>query len=236
MKGEKLLNLFFGIFALVGIILLISAAIVFIFNKKYISGAEEINGVIETIETYRSSGDRNHRVYVSYVYNGQEYNNVRISFYSSGMYEGKDISLYCDPENPGKVVVKGADIFAVVLLLVMGIIFTCSGIIPMAVFFRRKANQNKVRTSGRVLYAAIDEIGYNKNFTVNGRHPYIIYSSYKDEYRDIVYRFKSGNLWTNPEPVLAVGSMIKVYVEEGNYKNYYVDAESMIQGKIVDYT
>ena len=33
-----------------------------------------------------------------------------------------------------------------------------------------------------------------------------------------------------------VGSVIKVYVEENNYKNYYVDAESMIQDKIVNYT
>ena len=54
--------------------------------------------------------------------------------------------------------------------------------------------------------------------------------------REITYRFKNENLWVNPEPELTVGSMVRVYVEEGNYKNYYVDAERMIQGKIVDYT
>lgn len=237
MKSGKLLNLFFGIFAVVGVILLISAVLTYISNRKFISEAEEISGVIETIEEYRDSdGDINHRVYVSYTYGGIQYDKVRINLYVSNMYVGKEIALYCDPKNPGRVVAKGTDIIASVIFAGMGIIFICLGIVPICMSARRKATKKKLRSNGRSIYATIDEIRYNKNYTFNGRHPYIIYCSYRDDYRDIEYRFKSENLWVNPEPALTVGSMIKVYVEENNYKNYYVDAESMIQGRIVDYT
>lgn len=237
MRNDKLIKVINGIFAVIGIILLISSVIVFIYNQRFISEAEEISGIVERIEAYRNSdGDINHRVYVSYAYGGKQYDNVRVNFYSSNMYEGKEITLYCDPENPGKVIVKGSDLFAVIILAAMGIIFTCIGVIPILVSIRRKAEKNKIRNTGRALYATIDEITYNKSYTVNGRHPYVIFCNYRDDYKDIVYRFKSENLWVNPEPVLTVGSTVKVYVDENNYKKYYVDAESMIQGRIVDYT
>lgn len=237
MKSEKILKLIFVFFAVVGIILLIIAVLVFISNNKFASQADEIEGVIETIETYRgSNGDIDHKVYVSYTYNGKEYNNVRIRFYSSNMYEGKDIVLYCDPKNPERVVMKGADLFTFLLLTVMGIIFICVGIIPVSVLIYKRAKKNKVRSTGRSLYATVEEISYNTSYTVNGRHPYVVYCIYRDDYRNITYHFKSENLWVNPEPVLTVGSMIKVYVEESNYNNYYVDTECMIWDKAVDYT
>lgn len=71
---------------------------------------------------------------------------------------------------------------------------------------------------------------------MNGRHPYVIYCTYRDDYRDTLYRFKSSNIWTNPDPVLHPGDTIPVYVEEANYRHYFVDTESIINRKIEDYT
>lgn len=237
MKSNKLLYFFYGIFSFIGIILLVSGVLVYRSNQKFMSEAVEIRGVIESIETYRkSNGDTSHRVYVSYTYDGRQYKNMQVNFYSAGMYEGKEIALLCDPRNPDRVVVKGSDLFTIILLTVMGIIFSCVGIISTIRTVRNKTRKKKVRNTGRALYAIVDEVAYNTSFTLNGRHPYVIYCSYRDDYRNIVYRFKSENLWVNPEPYLTAGSTIKVYVEENNYKNYYVDTESMNQGKIVDYT
>lgn len=237
MKNNKFLKLFYGIFALVGIGMLAGAVVVFLSSQKFMSEAEEVSGVIETIETYRDSdNDVHHRAYVSYTYNGREYDNVRLSFYSSNMYEGKSITLYCDPNDPGRVVAKEGNLFACITLLFMGIIFSCVGIIPTIVLICRNTKHKKIRESGKMLYATVEKIDCNTSYTVNGRHPYVIFCNYRDDYRDITYRFKSENLWSNPEPAITIGSAIKVYVEENNYKNYYVDAESMIQGKIVDYT
>lgn len=237
MKAGRFVNLFCGIFAIIGVVLLVSAVMVYISDRKFMVEAEEISGVIDTIETYRDSDhETHHRVYVDYTYNGQQYGKVQVSFYSSSMYEGKEIILYCDPKHPERVVVKGADVFADIMLSVMGVIFLCVGIIPIIGSIRRKAKIKKVQETGRTLYATVDEISCNTSYTFNGRHPYVIFCSYRDDYKNITYRFKSESLWFNPEPAVTAGSMIRVFVEENNYKNYYVDTESMIRGTIVDYT
>lgn len=237
MKVGKFINIFGGIFAIVGAVLLVSAVMVFVSDRKFMAEAQEINGVIDTIEAYRNSDDEvNHRVYVNYTYNGKQYNKIQANFYSSNMYEGKEIILYCDPQHPERIVVHGANVFAVIILFFMGVLFLCIGIFPVIRSYRQKARTKKIRETGRTLYATVYEIDYATNYTFNGRHPYIVYCSYRDDYKDIEYRFKSEYIWVNPEPHITLGSMVRVYVEENNYKNYYVDVESMIQSKIVDYT
>lgn len=237
MKDGKFLYLFCGIFAIVGTVLLAGAVMVYISDQKFMAEAEEISGVIDTIETYRDSDhETHHRAYVNYTYNGQQYNKVRVNFYNSSMYEGKEITLYCDPQYPERVVVQGANFFAVVILSLMGALFLCMGVIPIVNFIRVRAKKKKVRETGRTLYATVDEISCSRNYLVNGRHPYVVICSYRDDYKDITYHFRSEYIWVNPEPAVTVGSTIKVYVDVNNYKNYYVDAESMIQSKIVDYT
>ena len=237
MKVGKFINIFGGLFAIIGAVLLISAVMVFVSDRKFMAEAEEISGVVDTIETYRNSdNETNHRVFVNYTYNGQQYNRVRVNFYSSSMYEGKEITLYCDPQHPERVVVQGAGLFGFIVLFFMGILFLCMGILPIVKSVRGKARKKKVRETGRTLYATVYEINYATNYLFNGRHPYIVYCSYRDDYKDIEYRFKSEYIWVNPEPDITLGSMIRVFVEENNYKNYYVDVESMIQSKIVDYT
>lgn len=237
MKKGNLINIFFGIFAFVGIALLIGGILMIFFNQKFMNSAEKVNGVISVIETYRDSDDSiDHRVYVSYTYDGKRYDNVRLQYYSSDMYEGKDITLYFDPENPGYVTTKWSEMIAGLILTIIGVVFSIVGVVPISISVCKKLKRKKLLAVGRVLYATVEKIGYNTGYTVNGQNPYVIYCAYRDDYEDVIYRFKSGNLWTDPEPVITVGSTIKVYVKENNYKNYYVDAESMIQGKIMDYT
>lgn len=228
MKAGKFLYIFCGIFTVVGVIFLVSAVMVYRSDRKFMAEAEEISGVIDTIETYRDSGhDVHHRVYVNYTYNGKQYNHVQVNFYSSGMYEGKEITLYCDPQHPERVVVQGANIFVIVVFAAIGVPFACFVILAIMAA-RINARKKKVRETGRILYATVDEISRCSNYRVNGRRPYVVFCSYRDDYKDIIYRFKSEYLWVNPEPAITVGSTINVYVEMDNYKNYYVDTESMI--------
>lgn len=60
--------------------------------------------------------------------------------------------------------------------------------------------------------------------------------SYRDDYKDIIYCFKSENIWTNPEPVITLGSEVRVYVDGNDFSKYYVDIQGVLQGRIVDYT
>lgn len=122
------------------------------------------------------------------------------------------------------------------IFLLIGAIFFLIGLIPLLVIARGKKKKNYLLANGRVLHAVVNEITWNTNIYVNGQNPYIIYCSYTDEDKNVIYRFKSGNLWTDPGLVFEPGSNIDVYVDANDYSNYYVNAEQVIAQRVVDYT
>ena len=236
-KGKLFNFLFSGIFMVVGVALLIGGVVTLILSRNFMEKAEEITAVITDISSYRNSdGELSHNVQVEYTYGGILYENIELHFYSSSMYEGKEITLLCDPEHPEHVESNGGMAILYGIFIGMGLLFIIIAIIPITITLRGSARRKRILKSGRKLYAAIEEITLNTSLSVNGQHPYVIYCTWKDEYKDMVYRFKSSSIWTNPNLVLHPGDMIPVYVDEKNYKHYYVDIESVLNNRIVDYT
>lgn len=236
-KKDKAFNIVFYIFAFIGIIFVIVGIVSLISAVRFKKNAVEVTGVISEIEAYKDSdGDTNHKVFVDYDYNGRAYEGIRLYEYSSSMYEGKEIDLMLDPENPAKIATDFGKILGGIMFIGMGAIFSLVGIIPIVFITRRKIRKGKLLTGGRFIYAIVEHIELNTGYSVNGCHPYVIYCTYRDDYKDIVYRFKSENIWTNPEHVIKPGSEIRVYVDGTDFSRYHVDAESILDGKIVDYT
>lgn len=237
MKKNRIVYVVFVIFLIVGIGLLAGA---FLFSRYFASfkaGAEEVTGEITRIEEYYDSDrELRHHVYVSYTYDGVDYDDVSINSYNSSMYEGKEIELLCDRKNPEHIMEKSAGNLVVIILAGIGIIFVLVGGIPLLVMTGKKSKNKKILENGQVLHALVDSIEYNTSVAVNGTHPYVIFCSYRDEYKDITYRFKSENIWTDPFLVFQPGSDIEVYVEPGDYSKYYVNAQKMIEQKVVDFT
>lgn len=237
MKKAKLPFLFFSIFGIVGLSVLIGGIFWTISGLKFKKNAVSIPAVITDIESYRDSdGDTNHHVYVSFSYEGEQYNNIPLNEYSSSMYIGKEISLLCDPSHPGRVQTNFSIYFGSGMLLFMGTVFFLVGFIPLTCSFTGKARKKKLLSSGHFLDATVEQITLNTSYRVNGQSPYVLYCTYHDDYKDITYRFKSENLWTNPESLFPTGSIVRVYVNPTDYSKYYVDVESAISGRIVDYT
>lgn len=237
MKKNYFLILFLSIFTLIGIGLLFGGIALSKNAAHFREIAEEVSAKIIRIEDYYDSdGDMHHNVYVTYTYNGQVYDDIRITFYNSGMFEGKEISLLCDPESPKHVMSTSFFNTGASVLLFMGIIFASVGVVPLIIAIVKKCKKNNLKEKGAVLYATVELVDINTNYTVNGRNPYVIYCTYKDEYKDILYRFKSDNLWTDPSPVFPIGSEIEVLVNPKDYSNYHVKAEEVVSQRIADYT
>lgn len=237
MKKNYFLSIFLGIFTLTGIGLLIGGIFLLKGAVEFREKGEEVTARIIRIEDYYDSdNDLNHNVYVTYTYNGKVYDNVRIHFYNSGMFEGKEITLLCDPENPQYTVSTSIFNSAGFMLIFMGIIFSAVGVIPFTITMMKKYKAKKLLQNGKVLYAIVELVDLNTGYTVNGKHPYVIYCTYKDEYNDVLYRFKSDNLWTDPSPIFPMGSIIEVLVDPNDYSKYYVKAEEIVSKRIVDYT
>ncbi len=237
MKKDYFIPIFFGIFALIGGGLLIGGFFWLKSGLDFKQNAVEVTAEISHIETYRDMDDETeHRVLINYEFDGETYTDMPLNQYSSSMFVGKEITILCNPAQPGRVMTTTGIYMAGGILLGLGTIFFTVGIIPVIVTLTKRSRQRKLLTNGQILYATVDEIAFNLSYTVNGRNPYVIYCSYRDDYKDITYRFKSNNLWTDPSDVFPVGSTITVHVDPNNYSRHYVNAEDTISQKIVDYT
>lgn len=124
LTGVKAYRLVGYVFLVVGLIFLIVSSLIHYFNNRFISNAESVIAQISRIETYRDSGidedSINHDVYVSYSIEGFEYVS-KLDYYSSSMYEGKDITVYYYKENPEIVRCKLDYIFYIVFYSMSGI-------------------------------------------------------------------------------------------------------------------
>lgn len=237
MKKMNVTAILFSIFSIIGIILLVSSFFVFHSFSKFQKNAEKIQGKIVDIQDYYDSDrEMHHRVYVTYSYNGNTYENVPINSYSSTMYVGQEITLLCDLDNPQRIMTDFALQIPGIILMAIGAVFALVGVIPLCVMAKKNVNRKKLIAGGNVIHATVDNIQLNTSYSVNGRHPYVVYCSYKDEYKDVTYLFKSENLWTDPHAVFSEGSYIDVFVDRNDYSKYYVNAQQVISKKVIDYT
>lgn len=230
-------NSFFLTFAIIGVILLAVGIIWFVKNMEFRKNAAEISAVIDNIETSRDSdGDLHHTVYVSYEYDGEEYSHVRISTYTSGMYVGKRIKILCDPDNPRRVDTSAGIFWGGITCMVIGAAFALVGTIPLIMYYRKQKRKVTFMQTGRRIMAVVDRIDINTSYCMNGRNPYVIYCIYTDESTGMKYRYKTGNLWTDPTEIYAPGMEIPVYINGNDYSDYVVDAETLMNDHVVDYT
>lgn len=237
MKKNKTSIMIFSIFAVIGILLIAGAIILFVNGMRFRQSAVSITGEIEDIlYSYDSDGEIDHEVFVTYTFEGKTYDMVRISEYSSNMYIGKSITLLCDPENPGNVKIESSIFFVFITLMIMGIISFCIGAVPCIISLKKSHRAKYLLAHGRVLCGTVEHVDLNRSYRVNGRHPFVIYCAWKDEYSDTLYRFKSDNLWTDPSHAFPEGSEIDIYVDRNDFGKYYVDVEHKLSQRVVDFT
>lgn len=236
MKAEKTITPIFSIFGIVGLIMLVGGGAFLLHGYRYQNNADPVDAIITAIETYRDNdGDTHHTAFASYTYEGESYE-VELNTYSADMREGAPYTLYCTPDNPGNPVSATSEYIMGGFLLFMGIIFFLIGFIPFVNAIRQKAKQNKLLQNGLTLQATVEYSDYDTSFSVNGRHPFVIYCTYEDIYKNVTYRFKSKHIWTDPSEVFPDGSTIDVLVDPTDYSKYYVNAEEKISERIIDYT
>lgn len=238
MKKDKCLGILEIVFSLIGVVMIVVAIIIGVnaVNKK--KSYLPVDATITEIDSYRDSdGDVSYKVYVSYRVKGKWYDNVSLGYYSSSMDVDDVIEVFYNPENPGKITSLTGMWIGAGICGLMGIVFFCvGGGITIGNFLKNKRYKELIE-GGRYCMATIDSIDWNRNYTVNGQHPYVIYCSCHDEYSDIIYKYKSDNIWYDPSPILETRGIteLKVYIDRNDPKKYYVDI-SVIEDKVVDLT
>ena len=122
---------------------------------------------------------------------------------------------------------RGSDAFMVGLIFGgIGTIFLILGIIFLVVEICKKKRSDALLASGHYVLGEVVDIAANINVNVNGRYPYHIIVQYIDPH-GVRHIFKSPSLRIFRDPEL-LGKKVKVYVEDDNFKHYYVDVDEIL--------
>lgn len=212
------------IFGIIGVILIVSAAIVYYVNTNTIKNCEKTTAVISQITSHRESdGDTSHSVYVTYTVEDKLYENVRLSLYSSDMYEGKTIDVYYEPDNPGKIHIKNP-VFVYVILLVIGIIFSIVGFSIVKGCGGGSKRRMKLMQTGMLVTADVTYSG-RSGVTINGRLTYRAKATWNDDMGNTI-EFKTSLLSFDPTAYIMLNQgKLNVYVDRTNSKKYYINTE-----------
>ncbi len=232
MKENKLESLIWIIFASIGTILVIIGLVMFrnIFN--YANKVDTI-GTITEIASYRSTNyNRNHEVYVSYTVEGKKYKS-RLNSYFSNFYEGKEIDIYYDKDNPNKIGMKSLDLLFLIFPGI-GLIFLIIGGTGIFVKINKRKFEKRLKENGELIYANYNETVLNTSYRVNGKYPYNIICEWNNPLDSKKYIFKSKNIWINPEKIIEEKNIrqFPVYIDN-NKKKYAIDIDILTEN-IVD--
>lgn len=120
-----LVLLFGAIFIIVGTIFIIISCTTKTANDAFMETAVAEPAIITEIE----SDEDYHRVMVTYELDG-EMVVKKLSEYSSDMYEGQELTIYYDPENPDNITTGMVSGILGTVFLIVGIITAAIGLIP----------------------------------------------------------------------------------------------------------
>ena len=234
MKENKIENFVWIMFASIGAIFFILGLVVCGSIFDYENKVDTV-GTITKISIYYSNDihDKKYEVYISYIVDGKKYESM-INSYSSSFYEGKEINIYYDKNNPSKIGVKSLDL----LFLIFpgaGLISLIVGATGILVKIKNRKLEKYLKENGELIYANYVETVLNTSYTVNGKKPYNIICEWNNTLDSKKYIFKSKNIWINPEDIIKEKDIkqFPVYIDNNNKKKYVIDIDILTEN-IVD--
>ncbi len=227
MKSASTITNIVGIvFFLAGILLVIASIMTYAGDKQFEANADKTMATITEIDTYRTRSNgktrTRHNVFVEYEVDGKTYNR-ELNYYTSSMYEGKEIEVMYNPDNPADIRGGGTGI-AMVILCIMGLIF---GAIGGGLFFTNVAaggKRKKLMENGDRVTGTITNVITVMNVRINGRHPFKAEIEVIDPYTGEKYLYSSKQVMNDINYM--IGSTVDVYVDRNNKSKYYVDLDS----------
>lgn len=224
------------VFLSIGISFMITGTCMFLFMRGQMENATQIEATITDISYIGGGANNSHNVFVSYEFEGQQYDHVRLNVYTPSMHEGDTITVYVDNNNPDRVV--GTESSPAMFFYIFGgtgLVFFTIGIVFVVVIAKKKSKTKWLLENGQVIHGTVTEIDFNPCVHVNGRHPRVVYCSYQDPGTGMIYQFKSRNIYDSITNCIAIGDSIDIYVDPDNYAKNYVDVDKPME-RIVSYT
>ncbi|MEB3262961.1 MAG: DUF3592 domain-containing protein [Synechococcus sp.] len=215
-----------GVFTLIGAGMLWGTALLWSSTSTFLSEAIPAPGTVVDLVAHRSSDSTTYRPAVDFTSrNGEPVSFVSSTGSSPPSYSvGQRVEVLYRPTNPRDARIN--DFFSLwggaTVLGGMGFIFAGVGVATMVGMVLGRRGEEQLRQNGVAIYTDFQQVALNTSLTVNGRHPFQIFTQWLDRTTGQVHGFRSRNLWFDPSPFIPEGK-ITVYLREGNPKRYVMD-------------
>ena len=110
----------------------------------------------------------------------------------------------------------------------LGIATSGIGFFILGWHLNQMKRQKKVFENGYYMTVPITDIRMDTRVRMNGRYPYVVEAQYMEPATREIYLFRSHNFFYNPANKLT-SDRVDVYLIPPDYKNYYMDIDSIIE-------
>lgn len=215
----------FGItYLLVGLVLIISAAFIFIKKSEIIKVREYVKAVVYEIDSSQRD--------ITILY--EAYDKIyfeKLDYFSSLLSKGDELDIYIDKSNPSDFISDSK--IPETIFIILGSVFTAIGTIIICVHFVKLNRRNNLIKNGECLSGMIVSVKENQNVTINNKHPYIAECEIHSPFNGEKIKCKSENIMHDISKF--VGSEVTVYADL-NRKRYYVDINELIERYNADWS
>lgn len=226
LQMDRFMLFFWGAFAVIGLFCVVLGCALGL-PKVIGSGRGETTGTVLAVSSRRTQ--------VAYTVDGMTYRSW-FQGHSSNYFQGKEIPIRYDLEDPS--VIEGKDMDILYFIPCMpGLVFLVMGGIGLGIAVSKQRLESRLRKTGRRVYAEYVETRVNYMLQINSRHPYEVVCQWRNPEDGKLYMLKSKNLWTDPD--FAIGQkgirQFPVYMNPQDPRQYVVDVD-MLQQDVVDLT
>ncbi|MGN1481156.1 DUF3592 domain-containing protein [Porcipelethomonas sp.] len=233
-KSVKKIFIILGIlFFTIGIIFVIIGGVVLARNISFMSSAKKTNAEIISInaDSYRKDNRdyTSYDVWIEYTVDG-DILEEKLNEYNSYMYEGKEIEVYYDPDNPSDVRME-SNVFEFIFLVIGGIFAVIGAVFLIIVIVTGRRVEN-LKKSGDKLSGTITDVKRNYSIRINNCHPFKAECKVINPYDGETYLYSSQNI--TDDITGFIGMTVTVYVDRNNKRKYYVDIPELMEKYIAD--
>lgn len=214
------------IFTILGIGLLVGAALICRSTYLFLEEAIKTEGTVVKLVRHRSNDSTIYRPVIQFTSQNEQVIEFTASVGSNppSYSEGEKVEVLYHPENPKNAKINGLFSLwgASVILGVLGGAFFAIGsrLAPADALSNWK--EEYLKKNGTPIETEYQGVERNTDLAVNGSHPFRILTRWRNPSTAELHIFKSNDIWFDPTNYIK-SRKITVFIKNGNPKKYYVD-------------
>lgn len=214
------------VFTIVGFAMLAGALFAYNNTSSFLKEAVMTDGTVIELLASRSDNSITYRPVVQFLSEqGQLIEFVSSTGSNPASYsQGEQVKVLYLPMQPSDAKINGFfSLWGVAIILAgIGAVFFLTGA-GIIVFVRLKSRQDEMlKTSGVAIETQYHSVEQNTALSLNGKHPFRVFTQWQNPATSDIHIFKSNNLWFDPSAYIKQET-IRVFIAKGNPAKYYVD-------------